>query len=224
MVARGWLGQCTAPCRTPLQPRSRTAWWTYRPTWPVCFAVGQSQNNPGDLFEEAQWAEEAGDIAEAERLYRILMKSDPTDAAAPFNLGNLLRASARNVEAEAALRAATRADRTFADAWYNLSDLLDEQGRVEAAIDCLHTALRVAPDYVDAMFNLALLLQRTSRYAEAADYWRHYLASDRQSEWAAQARRSLKFCEMQINLVATAVRTQKSGPGGLILRAPRERD
>jgi hypothetical protein len=26
-------------------------------------------------------------IAEAERLYRILMKYDPTDAAPPFNLG-----------------------------------------------------------------------------------------------------------------------------------------
>jgi tetratricopeptide (TPR) repeat protein len=167
-------------------------------------AVDRSQNNPDDLFEQAQSAEEAGDITGAERLYRILMKSDPTDAAAPFNLGNLLRVSARNVEAEAALRAATSADPTFADAWYNLSDLLDEQGRVEAAIDCLRTALRVAPDHVDAMFNLALLLQRTNRYAEAADYWRHYLANDRQSEWAARARRSLKFCEMQINLIASA--------------------
>jgi tetratricopeptide (TPR) repeat protein len=175
-------------------------------------AVDRSQNNPDDLFEQAQSAEEAEDIAEAERLYRILMKSDPTDAAAPFNLGNLLRASGRYVEAEVALRAATRADRTFADAWYNLSDLLDEQGRVEAAIDCLRTVLRVAPDYVDAMFNLALLLQRTSQYAEAADYWRHYLANDRQSEWAARARRSLKFCEMQINLVTTAVGTQKDNP------------
>jgi Flp pilus assembly protein TadD len=167
-------------------------------------AVDQSQNNPDDLFEQAQSAEEAGDIAEAERLYRILMKSAPTDASAPFNLGNLLRASARNVEAEAALRTATRVDPTFADAWYNLSDLLDEQGRVDAAIECLRSALRVAPNYTDAMFNLALLLQRQNHYAEAADYWRRYLASDCQSEWAARARRSLKFCEMQINLIASA--------------------
>jgi tetratricopeptide (TPR) repeat protein len=165
-------------------------------------AVDQSQNNPDDLFEQAQSAEEAGDIAEAERLYRILMKSDPTDASAPFNLGNLLRVSAR--KAEAALRTATRVDPTFADAWYNLSDLLDEQGRVEAAIECLRTALRVAPDYADATFNLALLLQRTNQYTEAANYWRRYLASDCQSEWAARARRSLKFCEMQINLIASA--------------------
>jgi tetratricopeptide (TPR) repeat protein len=88
------------------------------------------------------------------RLHRILMKSDPTNSSAPFNLGNLLRADGRNVEVEAALRAATRSDPTFADAWYNLGDLLDEQGRVGAAIECLRTALKVAPDYADAMFNL----------------------------------------------------------------------
>jgi tetratricopeptide (TPR) repeat protein len=167
-------------------------------------AVDRSQNNPDDLFEQAQSAEEAGDIAEAERLYRILMKSDPTDASAPFNLGNLLRADGRNVEAEAALRAATCVDPTFADAWYNLSDLLDEQGRVQAAAECLRTTLRVAPDYADAMFNLALLLQRTNQYAGAAGYWLRYLASDCQSEWAARARRSLKFCEIQINFIASA--------------------
>jgi tetratricopeptide (TPR) repeat protein len=83
-------------------------------------------------------------------------------------------------------------------------DLLDEQGRVEAAVECFRTALRVAPDYADAIFNLALLLQRINQYAEAANYWRRYLASDCQSEWAARARRSLEFCEMQINLIASA--------------------
>jgi hypothetical protein len=29
--------------------------------------------------------------------------------------------------------------------------------------------------------------------------WRRYLASDCQSEWATRARRSLKFCEMQVH-------------------------
>jgi thioredoxin-like negative regulator of GroEL len=167
-------------------------------------AIDGSQHSPDELFSQAQIAEENGDMAEAERLYRILMKSDPNDAAAPFNLGNLLRVVARNVEAEAALRAATRADPTFAEAWYNLSDLLHEQGRSAAAIECLCTALRVAPDYVDAVFNLALLLQQTNQYVEAADNWRRYLAIDCQSDWAARARRSLKFCEMQIHLIASA--------------------
>ena len=76
----------------------------------------------------------------------------------------------------------TRANPAFAEAWYNLADLLDDQGRSEAAIECLRKALLVAPTYLDAMFNLALLLQRKSAYAEAAEYWRRYLATDHASE------------------------------------------
>jgi hypothetical protein len=53
------------------------------------------------------------------------------------------------------------------------------------------------------MFNLALLLQRASQHKDAAECWRRYLANDTQSEWAGRARRSLKFCEMQIHLSAS---------------------
>ena len=116
----------------------------------------------------------------------------------------MLRAHARNAAAEAAFRSATRTDPTFAEAWYNLGDLLDDQGRIEAAIECLRKALQAAPDYADAMFNLALLLQRKNQYLEAADYWRRYLADDSRSDWATRARRSLKFCEMQSHLSASA--------------------
>ena len=131
---------------------------------------------------------------------------------------SMLRAHARNVEAEAALRAATRVDPTFAEAWYNLGDLLDEEGRCEAGIECLRKALQVAPDYADAMFNLALLLQRKNQHAEAAIYWRRYLASDRQSEWAARARRSLKFCEMQVHLNVSPTGTGLSPSGAAARR------
>jgi tetratricopeptide (TPR) repeat protein len=167
-------------------------------------AVDGPREDPDELFDRAHGAEQIGDIAEAERLYRLLMKSDPTDASAPFNLGNMLRASNRIVEAEAALRAATRSSPAFAEAWYNLGDLLDDQGRSGAAVECLRKALLVAPDYIDAMFNLALMLQRQGVYQEAADHWRRYLANDPLSEWASRARRSLKFCEIQANILASA--------------------
>src|SRR5215471_16434103 len=164
-------------------------------------AVDDARHDHDELFDQAHAAEQMGDSAEAERLYRLLMKSDPTDASAPFNLGNMLRAAARTVEAEAALRAATRANPAFVEAWYNLADLLDDQGRSEAAVECFRKALVIAPDYIDATFNLALLLQRKGTYGEAADYWRRYLVSDGASEWAARARRSLKFCEIQTNSI-----------------------
>jgi tetratricopeptide (TPR) repeat protein len=150
------------------------------------------------VFVAAQTAEEEGDLATAERLYRRAMKMDPADAAAPFNLGNVLRACGRNLEAEAAYGAAVKADPGYATAWYNLADMLDDQRRTKEAIICLRRALDADPAYLDAMFNMGLLLQRMERHAEAAQWWRRYLAVDATSPWAARARRALKFCEIQL--------------------------
>jgi tetratricopeptide (TPR) repeat protein len=162
--------------------------------------VAGGSEHPDALFDQAQQAEESGDVGTAERLYTSLIRSDPSDPAPAFNLGNLLRSMGRKVEAEAAFRKAVAADRRFGEAWYNLSDLLDEQGRVLDAIDCLQRAIKADPDYIDALFNLALLLQRTDRHQEAAKYWREYLSRDSQSDWASRAKRSLKYCEMSAAL------------------------
>lgn len=158
--------------------------------------VGEPGDNSDLLFEEAQAAEDAGDLEGAEQLYRRVIKIDPADAAASFNLANLMRKAGRNVEAEATYRKAVKADPRFAEAWYNIADLLEEQGRIEDAIDCLKRALDIAPDYADAAYNFASLLQRLERHTEAAEYWRRYLKVDSDSQWAARARRALKYCEM----------------------------
>jgi tetratricopeptide (TPR) repeat protein len=165
---------------------------------PVDGASMQPEDNPDALFESAQSAEEAGDAETAQRLYRRVMRMDPDDPAAAFNLGNSLRSAGKKVEAEAAYRAALKADVHFAEAWYNLADLLEAQGGAELAIDCLQRALKADPDYADAIFNLARLLHRHGKLLDAAVYWRRYLALDHTSEWAAHARRALKFCEIKI--------------------------
>src|SRR6201987_3925237 len=112
-------------------------------------ALSEPQESPDTLFDEAQAAEEAGDGAAAERLYRRVMKLDPADPAAAFNLGNLLRAAGRKAEGEAAYRAAVKADPRFAEAWYNLADLLDEGGRPAEAIACRERALAAEPSHSD---------------------------------------------------------------------------
>jgi hypothetical protein len=47
-------------------------------------AVDDCRRNPDDLFASAQAAEQAGDIAEADRFYRLLMNGN--DPLAAFNL------------------------------------------------------------------------------------------------------------------------------------------
>ena len=89
--------------------------------------VDEARDDADKLFEQAQAAEDAKDVETAERLYRKVMRIDPGDPTAAFNLGNLLRAAGQKVKAEAAYRAATKADPRFAEAWYNLADMLDEQ-------------------------------------------------------------------------------------------------
>ena len=160
--------------------------------------VDEAHEGPDDLFEQAQAAEEAKDFDTAQRLYRKVMRIDPRDPAAAFNLGNLLRSIGRKVEAEAAYRAATKADPRFAEAWYNLADMLDERSESDQAVVFLKRALDADPNYADAIFNLGLLHQRADRPAEAASCWQRYLALDKESPWASRARQALKYCEMRI--------------------------
>jgi tetratricopeptide (TPR) repeat protein len=164
--------------------------------------VEAENGDPDALFDAAQAADENGDSATAERLYRRLIKIDPADLAGRFNLANLLRASGRAIEAEAMYREAVKADPDYAEAWYNLSDVLDESGRSAEAITALQSALKAKPDYADAEFNLALLQQRLERHQDAAAGWKRYLKLDPDSPWAARAKRALKFCEIKIADVA----------------------
>jgi len=160
--------------------------------------VGEASENPDELFEQAHAAEQANDVETAQRLYRRIMRIEPDDPAAAFNLGNLLRAVGQKIEAESAYRSATKTDPSFAEAWYNLADILDDQGQLDQAIACLKRALDADPDYADAIFNLGLLHQRSNKPAEASICWRRYLALDKESPWASRAKQALKFCEMQL--------------------------
>jgi tetratricopeptide (TPR) repeat protein len=158
--------------------------------------------NVDSIFEEALAAEQEEDWARAERLYRLLMKLDPEESAAAFNLANIFCALNKPVEAETSYREAVARDPNFAEAWYNLGGLLEEQRRMPEAIRCLERAIKADPGYADAVFNLALLLQRQERLEEAAAQWQHYLGIDRSTDWAARAKRALKLCEIQLTAAA----------------------
>lgn len=121
----------------------------------------------GDMFAEAEDAEERGDLAEAAEGYARILQEHP-EAEAYFNLGNALYQLAREGEAAERYLQALEMDPEFAEAWNNLGNSLVAIGKAEDAILAYRRALALEPDYPDAHCNLATLLERQDRHDEAA--------------------------------------------------------
>ncbi|MFO1129704.1 MAG: tetratricopeptide repeat protein [Rhodospirillales bacterium] len=146
------------------------------------------------LFEAAELANEAGEEAAAEHLFRRCVALDRRDPCAPFALGLLFRRQGRCREAKLYLSLAAALDPGFAEAWYELALLFDAEGRREQARDGYARALAADPRYGDALFNSAMLSFEAGDYPRAAELWERYLAIDAHGEWAKKARHGLAYC------------------------------
>jgi tetratricopeptide (TPR) repeat protein len=154
-------------------------------------------DNPSvdEVFDAAEEAEQAGDLATAASLYRRCVSLDERDPIAPFNLANVLRAQGQHAAARLFLELALTIDPGFADAWYNLALLEEAAGDKEGARRCLERAIAADPDYADPVYNLAKLQFELGQFAEAGRMWQRYLALDPDSEWSRRARSGLHLCQ-----------------------------
>ncbi len=144
-----------------------------------------------EWFERARKHEDARRMEEAVDAYREALIAGGADATTCFNLANALAALGKRKQAIEQYYQCVELDRQYAEAWNNLGILLSGTGRQKEATKALERALQADPHYYDANYNLADLLDETGREAEARVHWRAYLRHDRQSEWAAHARKRL---------------------------------
>jgi tetratricopeptide (TPR) repeat protein len=153
-------------------------------------------DNPSvdELFDAAEEAEQAGDLATAAMLYRRCVSMDRHDPIAPFNLANVLREQGHSGSAKLFFELALAIDSEFADAWYNLALLKEAAGDRQAAQACLQRAIAADPDYADPVYNMARLQFELGDFAEASRMWQRYLALDPDSEWSRRARSGLALC------------------------------
>lgn len=149
-----------------------------------------------EVFATAEQAESSGDLASAERCYRIALAMDRTDPVIPFNLGNVLEALGRPEEAALAFRQATVRDPTFAEAWLNLAALQESAGRVCEAMAFYARALEARPDYPEALHNLARMQTRQGSYFEALASWERYVALEPRPADRGQALRQMLLCRV----------------------------
>ena len=109
----------------------------------------------------------AGKHAEAEALYRQVLKREPRNFHALHALGVICYRSGRLQDAEKLISGAVSVNPGAADALFNLGAVLMAGGKFAEALQNFDGALRLKPDYVEARGNRAALLLRMGRNTEA---------------------------------------------------------
>lgn len=135
----------------------------------------KQQFNSQAALRQATHHHQAGQLQQAEQLYRQVLEVEPKNADALHLLGVI---ASQAGEYEAAVNLITQAleiKPNYADAHYNLGNVLDNQGRFEEAIDCYRRAIEVDPRYIDAYYNLGTALKDQGELEEAIAAYRRAL-------------------------------------------------
>ena len=160
--------------------------------------VSEDTSGVEELFDAAAIAEADGALEEAARLYDQSARADRKDAIAPYNLANIRLQQARFDEAALAYQRSLERDGDFTEARYNLALALEALGKADAAAAELKKLLDVDDCHADALFNLAQLTMKSGALAEAKALYERYLHCDPPSDWAAKARKAIRYCSARM--------------------------
>jgi tetratricopeptide (TPR) repeat protein len=154
-------------------------------------AVRLNRFDADSAFESAASLEHSGNLQGALAAYRAYLTQFGPEAAACFNLANVLTALGKTEAAVERYRQAVEIDPDFAVAWNNLGLALASLGELEEATDAWRRAIDSDATLADAVYNLADSLQQANKFVEARKFWAAYLQLDSNSQWAAYARECL---------------------------------
>jgi Tfp pilus assembly protein PilF len=126
-----------------------------------------SEAETKSLLRVAIEHELGGRVAEAEKVYRLLLVEMPGDPDVPNLLGSLCAKSDRMEEAEKLFRQAVGLNGDFAEYHKNLGAACRRLGKTEEAIAEAQQAIALNPDYAEAHMNLSSALTDAERHVEA---------------------------------------------------------
>jgi len=131
-----------------------------------------------EVFVRAQAFHQAGHHADAQALYRQILRKYPQHLDTLLLLGQSEFQSARFDEAARCFKRATQADPRSAIARNNLAAALVAARRLDEALACADKALSLQPDYPDAHYNRANALLGLARFTEAITGFDRVIALD----------------------------------------------
>jgi len=124
------------------------------------------------IFVAARQYHQAGNLPQAEKMYREILGQIPQQADTLNALGLLLQQLGKMDEAIEIFSKATKADKSAAYIQLNLSEALRTAGRFQEASAAIKRALQIRPHYPEAQFCLGSLLHDQQRQQEAVKHYR----------------------------------------------------
>jgi tetratricopeptide (TPR) repeat protein len=131
-----------------------------------------------EIFEAAVGHQQRGDLAEAERLYRIVLSRTPGDFSALYHLGLVCAHRGRLNEGARLVRRALRRNPASAAAHNDLGAMLKLLGRLDEAAAAFATALAHDSGSAKAHYNLGATERALGRIEPALEHFRRALAAD----------------------------------------------
>ena len=119
------------------------------------------------ILQNAWRLHQAGQFAEAARLYNQVLTLNPRHVGALQMLGFLHFQRGELGEADRIMERALKLNPTSVDALYNRGCVLQALGRHKDALGCFDRALALKPDYAPAMINRGNVLAQSGRFADA---------------------------------------------------------
>ncbi len=116
-------------------------------------------SSQGNGLARAQALAQAGDFAQAEKLYEQVLRVDPQQAGAWHQLGLVAFRRGRVEEAAEFLSRAVSLDPSSAAFHSDLGTIYRTLGRLDEALDCFQQTVERAPDLASAHYNLGVVLQ-----------------------------------------------------------------
>lgn len=120
------------------------------------------------IVKQAVDAHKEGRLEEAENLYRKILKMEPANLTANYNLGVLLHKLNKLDQAEVNYKKLIELMPDYAEAYNNLGSVLIGLDRLEEAVVCYRKTIELKPTFIEAYNNLGATLHKLGKLDEAA--------------------------------------------------------
>ena len=132
--------------------------------------------NPQHTLQSAMAQHQAGNLAQAEALYKQVLQALPNQPDALHLLGLIAKQKGDLKTAAQLMRKALAINPNYVEAYVNLGATLQEQNNLSEAADCYRKAIALRPNYAEVHSNLGVVLKAQDNLHESAQSFVRALA------------------------------------------------